>query len=91
MSWANDIYAGTETASHSDVTSLLREAEDATRNDFDESSALTWAQGYVFPPRYLESDKSCLRAAQLDFVTMVCRRLNTLAPHRLNPQRVAGL
>ena len=40
VGWANEIFAGAETASHADVTALLEEAADAARNDFDESSAL---------------------------------------------------
>ena len=91
MAWANDIFSGSEAASPTDVLALLQEAAEAARNDFDEDSALQWAQGYSFPAQYLESDRACLRAAQLDFVAMVRRRLKILAPHRLNLQRVGNL
>ena len=39
----------------------------------------------------MESDRACLRAAQLDFVSMVCRRLKILSPDRLNSYRVGLL
>ena len=91
VAWANEIFAGAGTASHADVTAIMQEAAEAARSDFDKSSALAWAQGYVFPPRYLASDLACLRAAQLDFVSMVRRRLKILSPNRLNPQRVGKL
>lgn len=40
---------------------------------------------------YMESDIKCLRAASLDFPTMVRRRLRQLTPKRLNFNRVAQL
>ena len=69
MSWANIVFAGSEAASRTDVASLLQEAAASARNDFDEESAIKWANGYTFPDRYIESDRACLRAAQLDFVS----------------------
>jgi hypothetical protein len=89
--WANDIFAASDVASSADVTALLQEAAEAARNDYDESSALEWANGYQFPPHYMLSDRACLRAAQLDFVSMVRRRLKILSPQRLNSQRVENL
>ena len=74
-----------------DLRLLLNEAAEAARNDLDEASANAWAGGYVFPQEYVESDTRCLRAAQLDFVTMVRRRLKTLAPNRLSKERVNRL
>ena len=74
-----------------DLRDLIHEAADAARNDFDASSALTWAQGYEFPQEYVVSDVACLRAAQLDFEAMVRRRLKVLSHDRLSPDRVARL
>ena len=70
---------------------LLEEAAEAARDDHGVASALEWADGYRFPPEYMESDVRCLRAEQLDFKTMVCRRLRQLAPGRLNAERVGRL
>lgn len=64
VTWANDIFAGAETATNADVQSLMQEAADAARNDFDEDSAVAWAKGYKFPAHYMDSDLACLRAAQ---------------------------
>ncbi len=89
--WANEVFAGEEKATLEDVASLIQEGADAARNDFNEDSAVAWANGYSFPPHYIASDSACLRAAQLDFVSMVRRRLKTLAPSRLNHDRVRGL
>ena len=52
---------------------------------------MKWAQGYAFPPEFLNSDLRCLRAAQLDFTAMVRRHLKILSPNRLNHQRVGKL
>ena len=69
----------------------MEEAAEAARDDYGVASALEWADGYTFPPEYMESDVRCLRAAQLDFKTMVGRRLKQLAPGRLNAERVSRL
>jgi hypothetical protein len=55
------------------------------------ASALSWADGYEFPPGAVESDVECLRAAGYDFEVMVRKRLGTLAANRLSVQRVEGL
>ena len=91
ISWASQLLAGAEGTSATDITALMLEAAESVRNDFNEDSALEWAHGYAFPAQYLESDASCLRAAQLDFVAMVRRRLKILSPNRLNRQRVSRL
>ena len=91
IKWANEVFAGEEKATPDDVASLIQEAADAARSDFNEDSAVAWANGYSFPHHYIASDSACLRAAQLDFVSMVRRRLKTLSPSRLNHDRVRGL
>ena len=74
-----------------DLRLLIKEAEDAARSDLDEASANEWAEGYQFPAAYVDSDTRCLRAAQLDFVTMVRRRLKLLSGNRLSKARVERL
>ena len=91
IAWANSVFAGAETATSEDVSLLLQEAADASRNEFDEVSAITWAGGYEFPSQFIESDGARLRAHQLDFVSMVRRRLMILSPDRLNHDRVKML
>lgn len=91
VAWAKSYFAEDNMATDVNVLSLLYEASDAAKNDLDEASANTWAAGYTFPPRYLASDTECLRAAQLNFVTMVRRRQTILAPNRLNAVRVSRL
>ena len=83
--------AGAAGASAADVAALLQEAAEAARSDYDEESALTWVMGYTFPAQFLESNRACLRAPQLDFVSMVRRRLKILSPNRLNRLRVGRL
>ena len=46
---------------------------------------MLWARGYAFPPQYLASDLACLRAAQLDFVSMV-RRQRVARLRKDNPE-----
>ena len=78
-------------SSCSEVKNLLEEAAEAAKEDYDAASARAWAEGYTFPPGFVESDIRCLRAAQLDFPGMVRRRLKLLAHNRLSAERVAGL
>lgn len=80
-------FADGEGANPSNLRLLMEEAQ----NDLDEKSANEWAAGYVFNPAYAEIDIRCLCAAQLDFVTMVRRRLKTLSGNRLSKERVNGL
>ena len=91
ISWARECFAGGLTTQPGDLSRLIQEASDAARNDFDEASAIAWANGYEFPQDMVMSDTALLRAHQLDFKAMVRRRLKSLAPNRLNPQRVNGL
>ena len=63
----------------------------ASRSEYNAQSAVTWAAGYKFPVESIASDVRCLQAAQLDFVTMVRRRLKTLSGSRMNLDRVALL
>jgi hypothetical protein len=79
IAWAKNCFAGGLKARPGDLSTLIQEASDAARNDFDEESAIAWAADYTFPPEMLISDAG-LRAHQLDFKAMVRRRLATLAP-----------
>lgn len=78
------MFSDTEGTSPDAVVGLIQEAADSVRSDFNEESAVQWAQEYAFPPEYLASDFGHLRAAQLDFVSKVRRRLKILSPNRLN-------
>ena len=89
--WAEVCFPADSQTTEADLRELLLEAVDAARDDYGTASAIAWAAGYVFPKEYLESDVSCLRAAQLDFQVMVRRRLTQLAPGRLNAERVSRL
>ena len=89
--WAEACFPDGYSTTESELRELLEEAAEAARDDYGVASALEWADGYTFPPEYMESDVRCLRAAQLDFKTMVGRRLKQLAPGRLNAERVSRL
>ena len=89
--WATACFAEGPGATVQEVSIVVAEAKEAARNDFDANSANEWAQGYVFPSQYVESDARCLQAAQLDFTTMVRRRLKTLSIDRLSSDRVERL
>jgi hypothetical protein len=91
IAWAKNCFAGGLKARPGDLSTLIQEASDAARNDFNEESAIAWAEDYTFPPEMLISDAALLRAHQLDFKAMVRRRLATLAPGRLNVTRVDSL
>ena len=91
ITWARDCFAGGLMTQPGDLSRLIQESSDASRNDFDEASAIAWADGYEFPHDMLTSDTALLRAHQLDFKAMVRRHLENLAPDRLNPERVNGL
>jgi hypothetical protein len=89
--WAEACFPVESKTTEAEVRKVLEEAAEAAREDHDAASAIVWAEGYTFPPEYLESDVRCLRAAQLDFAKMIKRRLKQLAPNRLSAERVARL
>jgi hypothetical protein len=89
--WAEACFPVESKTSEAEVKMLLREAAEAARDENDAASAVAWAGGYSFPTEYMESDVRCLRAAQLDFATMVRRRQKQLLPNRLNLERVGRL
>ena len=89
--WVAACFPQGSQSSEDDLRELIKEAAEAARDDYDAQSAVTWAEGYEFPARYIQSDVACLRAAQLDFETMVRRRLQILSPDRLSKERVEKL
>jgi hypothetical protein len=91
IAWAKNCFAGELKARPGDLSTLIQEVLDAARNDFNEESAIAWADDYTFPPEMLISDAGLRRARFLDFKAMVRRRLATLAPGRLNVSRVDKL
>jgi hypothetical protein len=50
IAWAKNCFAGGLKARPGDLSTLIQEASDAARNDFDEESAIAWAADYTFPP-----------------------------------------
>ena len=89
--WAARCFTRGGTTGEGEIKALIIEAAEAARDDFNAASAVTWAAGYSFPEEYRASDMRCLQAAQLNFSSMVARRLKILAPVRLNKERVEGL
>ena len=89
--WIKACFPGGAPASRAGIEELIAEAVEAARNDFGVQAANEWASGYVFPPEFVNSDVRCLRAAQLDFRSMVERRLKVLSKDRLSLNSVASL
>ena len=89
--WVGACFPGGVAASEDQILELVREAAEAARSDYGVASALSWADGYVFPPGAVDSDVECLRAAGYNFEVMVRERLETLASNRLSVQRIEGL
>ena len=89
--WADTCFTHRGAVGAREVQGLITEAAEAARDDFTAASAVAWAAGYSFPEEDLASDMRCLQAAQLNFSSMVRRRLKTLAPTRLSAERVEGL
>jgi hypothetical protein len=89
--WAEACFPVGSQTTEEELRELLREAAESAKQDYDAGSAVEWAEGYRFPPEYVESDVRCLQAAQLDFPVMVRGRLTTLAPDRMNAERVSRL
>jgi hypothetical protein len=89
--WAEACFPAGSQTTERELRELLMEAAEAAKQDYDAGSAVEWAEGYTFPPEYMESDVRCLQAAQLNFPVMVRRRLKTLAPDRMNAERVSRL
>ena len=60
IAWAEACFAEGSQTTAEDLKSLIKEASDAARTDFDEESARQWANKYVFPSQYLESDEAVI-------------------------------
>lgn len=89
--WVEACFPQGSASSERDLRELVIEAAEAARSDYDERSALEWAEGYEFPQSFLASDVGLLQASALDFPKMVERRLKVLAPDRLSVERVNRL
>ena len=61
----------------------IAEAVEAASTHYEIAEANEWANVFEFPQDVLDSDLRCFRAAQLDFETMVRRRLRSLRKSRL--------
>lgn len=86
--WVSTCFPEGAESSVRELQEVIQEASDAARDDFDIESANAWADGYEFPESYIRSDVACLRAAGLDFVKMVARRLEMLSSDKLSEARV---
>jgi hypothetical protein len=89
--WAETCFSARDPASEQEIQALIHEASEAARDDYGVDSANEWAGGYRFPEEYVNSDVKFLQSQMLDFTSMVRRRLRSLAPDRLNNERVEGL
>ena len=89
--WIRACFPGGSPTSNAGIDELIAEAAEAARNDFGIEAAKEWANGYVFPREFVDSDVRCLRAAQLDFRSMVARRLKILSRDRLSHTSVKTL
>ena len=54
-------------------------------------AAIMWPKGYEIPQALVDSNVRCLRAAGLNFTSMVRQRLKTLSKDRLNHSRIDKL
>lgn len=90
-SWIEACFPEGLPTSKAGIDELIAEEGEAARNDFGVDAANEWADGYTFPPELLASDVRCLRAAQLEFRSMVERRLKILSKDRLSQDSVASL
>ena len=73
------------------LENTIEEAIKVSDENFGIQAAVAWAGGYEFPQEMIESDLRCFKAAQLDFETMVRRRLKILSSERLSKGRVDQL
>ena len=89
--WIRACFPGGSPTSKAGIEELIAEAAESARNDFGVEAANEWANGYVFPSEFVDSDVRCLRAAQLDFRSMVERRLKILSKDRLSHASVKSL
>ena len=70
------------------LQTTIAEAVEAASTNYGVAEAVDWTDGFEFPQIVLDSDLRCFRAAQLDFETMVRRRLKTIKASRLNLSRI---
>ena len=90
-SMADTYFSKTSRLSRTFLETTVREAIAASDEQYGIDAAVAWACGYTFPKAMLSSDMRCFEAAQLDFVTMVRRRLKILSADRLSSARVDRL
>ena len=62
--WAKTFFSNEIGISEKSFQSLLEEASEVAKNDFDVQSAIEWAAGYQFPKHYLENSNMSLKAAE---------------------------
>lgn len=89
--WVAACFPQGSASSEKDLRDLVKEAADAAKDDYDEKSALAWAEQYEFPAAYMERDMESFEKASFSFETMVRQRLLQLSPDRLSTERVEML
>ena len=89
--WIRACFPSGAPTSKAGIEELIAEAVEAARSDFGVEAANEWANGYAFSSEIVDSDVRCLQAAQLDFQSMVERRLKILSKDRLSRTSVASL
>jgi hypothetical protein len=89
--WVAACFPGGIVSGEEQIDALIKEAADAARSDYGVEAALAWADGYVFPPEFVERDTASLESAGWDFEVMVRERLESLASNRMSDARIATL
>lgn len=70
---------------------LAVDAIASSDGNYGVKEAVKWADGFEFPQDLVDSDLRLFRASQLDFTTMVKRRLKKIGANRLSCDRVEQL
>ena len=70
---------------------IIQEAIQLTDDNYGINAAIMWPKGYEIPQALVDSNVRCLRAAGLNFTSMVRQRLKTLSKDRLNHSRIDKL
>ena len=91
LTTATRMFAPEETLPIESLERLAVEAIASSDGNYGVKEAVKWAEGYEFPQDLVDSDLRLFRASQLDFTTMVKRRLKKIGANRLSSHRVEQL
>ena len=70
------------------LETIICEAISVCDENYEIEAAIKWAAGYTFPAEMLEKDLASFRDADMNFESMVRRRLAALSDDRLSRERV---